>query len=141
MKMAKEILGGVLGTLAGIVASYTLVLSGALCFGQGFWAVAWILALPVALFGSVSGCIAGSWLIGKYPKLFWVTIFPIAAYLICLMLLRHVDRPHQILRSFGYSEYFGGTNRFWNRLSPEEVQELLATGEVRPKYRLGPNDF
>ena len=32
---------------------------------------------------------------------------------------------HQTLESFGYSETFGGTSRYWSRMSPEEVDALI----------------
>ncbi len=53
----------------------------------------------------------------------------------------NVKGEYAILRSFGYSPFFGGTNRSWSRLDETEIDELLRTGRVKPKFRLGPDDM
>jgi MFS family permease len=40
------------------------------------------------------------------------------------------------LKSFGYSEFFGGTSRHWHRMSPEEVDRLIEEDEMHLELRV-----
>jgi hypothetical protein len=53
--------------------------------GDGWEVLGWLFIGPIFFIGGPVGALAGAWLMEKYPKVFWVTVFPAAVYAIWLL--------------------------------------------------------
>jgi hypothetical protein len=96
----KTIFGGVLGALAALVLSYYgFIVCGNLFLGpesdQLIGVLMFVFGLPILVVSIGAGTILGQWMIEKNLKLFSVTVLPLATYLVCLIVLKNVVRPHQ----------------------------------------------